>query len=265
LRATSCRSNDDIAFASNDLTDVRLHRSDNLSSITLWAPRLLTLNVQACYSLEDIVILEDHVLSAGLPADFAPTRFQLLTLNANLPPLLKASLLAHPRVAFGCGSDSDGEDLFGGHPAGGFLGAMPPGAGGMFGGMDAGGNLFEAMNPMEAMMGQLHGFMAGDGPMGPFGGVMGGEDGDEEDFLEVEGGGAEDALRMLFTEMAAAQMLGEDLFGEEEEDSEWETTDDEHSDTGDSGGDSDVGDSLEIIRNMAEPGNTVTITEIIDE
>eukprot|EP00873_Tetraselmis_striata_P004600 jgi/Tetstr1/424864/TSEL_001494.t1 len=79
-------SNNAIAFASNALTDIKLHRSDSLSAIELWAPRLQSLNVQACYWLEEITILESHPLAAELPAGFTPTRFQLYTVNASLTP-----------------------------------------------------------------------------------------------------------------------------------------------------------------------------------
>ena len=139
-----------IAFASNHLTDIKLHRSDSLSSIDLYAPRLLNLNLQACFGLELIRIRDAHpTLSGDLPDGFQPTRFLVSTVNANLEPRLVRYLKQHPRANFE--NDEDEDDGFG-----------------MGGGM---------MNPMEAMFRQMRRSM---------GGVSMGADDDDEDYDEDE-------------------------------------------------------------------------------
>lgn len=203
-------SNKDIEFASNSLTDIRLHRSDALSTITLWAPRLQHLNVQACYSLDEINILEDHELKSDLPEGFTPTRFQITTLNANLSPELLVELRRNPRVIFGHGGDSNGSE-------GG-------GADGFFGGggypMDGGSH-----NPMEALFAHLQGMMAG---------------------------------------QAMGEFSGGDFFDDDEE-SEWETTDGEYCSSAEEHDDDSVeyGDDYYSGGFAANPG--VTITEILGE
>jgi len=139
-----------IAFASNHLTDIKLHRSDLLRSIDLYAPRLLNLNLQACYGLASIRIKETHAtLSDELPEGFQPTRFSVSAMNANLEPRLVRYLQQHPRANFEYDDGSDDEY-----------------------GMGGGG-----MNPMEAMFRQMHAQMHG-GPM--FGDEFDDDDDDDE-------------------------------------------------------------------------------------
>ena len=61
-----------LTFASNHLVRIKLHRSDILSELTIWAPALEELNLQACYDLERLYILEDHALND-------PRRFKVST------------------------------------------------------------------------------------------------------------------------------------------------------------------------------------------
>ena len=60
-----------ITFASNKLKTIRLHRADNLSRLTVYAPRLTMLNLQSAYSLSTVSFLESHpTLSKSLPKNF---------------------------------------------------------------------------------------------------------------------------------------------------------------------------------------------------
>ena len=100
---------DCLCFASNDLTEVSLHRSDSLNGVSLWAPRLRSLNLQACYSIEEVEILDDHPLKAELPFGFPWTRFLVITQNANISPEALAYLGSHPRVELDHDSDLEGD------------------------------------------------------------------------------------------------------------------------------------------------------------
>jgi hypothetical protein len=55
----------ELSFASNDLEVVKLHRAELLQHLSLWAPALRHLHLQACYDLEELEILEDHKLSSA--------------------------------------------------------------------------------------------------------------------------------------------------------------------------------------------------------
>ena len=80
-----------LRFASNDLKSLRLHRSDTLCGLEVWAPRLERLNLQACYDLDFVKVLADHPLRAALPDGTAFSRFTVRLVNASqeaIPMLL---------------------------------------------------------------------------------------------------------------------------------------------------------------------------------
>eukprot|EP00288_Rhodomonas_lens_P007864 CAMPEP_0177723678 /NCGR_PEP_ID=MMETSP0484_2-20121128/18335_1 /TAXON_ID=354590 /ORGANISM="Rhodomonas lens, Strain RHODO" /LENGTH=272 /DNA_ID=CAMNT_0019236119 /DNA_START=420 /DNA_END=1234 /DNA_ORIENTATION=- len=75
---------DELHFASNALTDIDLHSSDSLDTLSIWAPNLARLGVQACYGLNNIRFLDTHPLAAALPPDHTPPRIQVNAANACL-------------------------------------------------------------------------------------------------------------------------------------------------------------------------------------
>lgn len=78
---------EELYFASNHLETIKLWRSDNLEAISVWAPNLEYLNLQACFNLEWITLLKSHPdLSKELPKRHKPSWFKVNTLNANLSP-----------------------------------------------------------------------------------------------------------------------------------------------------------------------------------
>lgn len=50
----------EIAFYGNALTKIDLHRAECLTSLTIYAPTLVELNLQACYALEEIKFLRNY-------------------------------------------------------------------------------------------------------------------------------------------------------------------------------------------------------------
>jgi len=76
---------DELCFASNELEIIDLHRSDSLDGISIWAPNLQKLDLQACYCLDKIKILKEHPkLSKELPVGHKPSTFTVNTLYANI-------------------------------------------------------------------------------------------------------------------------------------------------------------------------------------
>jgi len=87
-------------FASNDLESIRLHRAEFLSDLTVYAPRLQSLNLQACYGFDgNLRILDRHAqLSKDLPRNFQQTKFEVVTTNSCLSNSAQATLESHPRI-----------------------------------------------------------------------------------------------------------------------------------------------------------------------
>lgn len=76
---------EELRFASNMLEIIDLHRSDGLEALSIWAPNLQHLGLQACYCMEKITVLKEHPkLSKELPVGHIPTTFTVNTLNANI-------------------------------------------------------------------------------------------------------------------------------------------------------------------------------------
>ena len=130
-------------FASNHLKTIRLHRSDTLSAVSacacmrdlsilhsvvdhhaclfrrlcrlfrfnrhqfsVWSPVLQSLDLQACYSLEKIRLLDKHALAAVLPDDFRPSRnIRINLLNACVDRSLLEELSSNPRIGQVSGVD----------------------------------------------------------------------------------------------------------------------------------------------------------------
>ncbi|KAL3910398.1 MAG: hypothetical protein SGPRY_009072 [Prymnesium sp.] len=89
---------DSLAFASNKLHTIDLHRSDSLRSLSMWAPNLRHLGLQACYGLDRLHFLKTHPLAALLPADHVTPTLEVNTVNASLSASATRALNAHPKV-----------------------------------------------------------------------------------------------------------------------------------------------------------------------
>lgn len=88
-----------LGFFSNQLRTIRLHRAELLQRIDLWAPRLVRLDVQAAYDLNEIYFLKEHSLSAQLPPNFVCNEeLDVNYTNAILGEQAVAELNAHPRI-----------------------------------------------------------------------------------------------------------------------------------------------------------------------
>ncbi|CAE8598647.1 unnamed protein product [Polarella glacialis] len=101
----------ELVFAGRELQTVKLHRSDCLSAVSIWAPQLLSLNLQACYAIQKVTILDEHEMKAQLPICSDVSRRIVVNLeNASVPQRVIDYLLAHPRVSQVEGIDDDEED-----------------------------------------------------------------------------------------------------------------------------------------------------------
>ena len=84
---------EELNFSSNHLKSIKLHRSESLRVLSIWAPNLEHLNLQGCYSLDRIRILTAHpILGEDLPRNHIPSKFSVNIRNANLSPSAMASL-----------------------------------------------------------------------------------------------------------------------------------------------------------------------------
>ena len=92
-------SNQKLSFASPELVCIDLQRSDSLSALSIWAPKLFHFGLQACYNIETIDFLESHPLASSLPPNFkCTTRMVVNTVNAVLSHKAKRALHNHPRA-----------------------------------------------------------------------------------------------------------------------------------------------------------------------
>jgi hypothetical protein len=117
----------EIVFISTQLEHIRIHRADCLQEFAVYSPVLRNLDLQACYDIQCIGILEEW---DGFPKidNTTASKFRVNLLNACLPEGLEQALRDHERVERVDGADG-----------------MP--MGGLFG------------NPMEAFFAQMHGQM----------------------------------------------------------------------------------------------------------
>jgi len=202
----------ELHFASNDLTSVDLHRSDALDTLTLYAPYLESLGLQACYGLETLTFRKTHpTLSALLPAGHVPPPLSVNTTNANLSRQAKMALRNHGNVVpsrsrhqgmpteslfasmggmmggggFGDGFDEEDDDDYDNDDDDDDEGMMPPGFAGMPPGFAQMMQMMQGAGPNgEGLPPELMQMMMG---MGGMPGVhMGMDDEDEDDEGEEE-------------------------------------------------------------------------------
>jgi len=75
------------------------YRSDDLTYLKIWAPNLESLNLQACYSIEEVKILDNKPNGYTGPAysfSGTPAKYRVNCLNTSRP---KGNVLVHPRCA----------------------------------------------------------------------------------------------------------------------------------------------------------------------
>ncbi len=87
----------EMVFASSSLRHIRLHRAELLTDLTVYAPNLETLDLGACYGLEEIVLADTHPNRSQNP-NGKLTKFDCIITNACLSDGAKRYLKRHPRV-----------------------------------------------------------------------------------------------------------------------------------------------------------------------
>ena len=87
-----------IHFASTELKSLSIRRSDCLSKLSVYAPRLEKLELIACYDLESVKILNSHRLSSQLQPGTVPTIFTVNLENSLCSNRLMTYFQQHPRV-----------------------------------------------------------------------------------------------------------------------------------------------------------------------
>lgn len=101
----------ELTFAGNNLKIINLHRSDCLRKITIWAPSLEHLGLQACYDIDCVILLRAHpILSKDLSKWHKPTNFTVNTRNCDISESALASLQESGRCTIE--EDSDEDDFF---------------------------------------------------------------------------------------------------------------------------------------------------------
>lgn len=96
----------ELNFAGNDLQTIRLHRADCLESVSIYAPRLKELILQACYDLTEggITILDTHPDFIRPPG--RGSNFKVDTTNSCINESIVRTLKGNPRVIWS-GPDDD--------------------------------------------------------------------------------------------------------------------------------------------------------------
>ena len=100
----------ELHFASNELETIRLHRAELMCYLSVYAPKLKMLNLQACYDLNEIKLLDEHpnfIKPAG-----AGSKFTVDTTNACITRSIANTLEQNPRVEW-IGRDDDDDMMFG--------------------------------------------------------------------------------------------------------------------------------------------------------
>mmetsp|Transcript_4151 Transcript_4151/g.5617 ORF Transcript_4151/g.5617 Transcript_4151/m.5617 type:complete len:411 (+) Transcript_4151:212-1444(+) len=91
-----------MSFASNALQTIDLHRADRLEELSIWAPRLKFLGLQACPSVRKIDMIQCHALRRRLPFDFRVNHDLLVQCkNSQISTEAFHALRSYPRVTFG--------------------------------------------------------------------------------------------------------------------------------------------------------------------
>jgi len=97
----------ELRFASNDLRYIRLHRAECLESLSIYAPKLEYLNLQACYGMQGhLSILETHPNFTRPPGN--PSSFVVDVTNACISTSILHTLQSNSRITYeGYESDDD--------------------------------------------------------------------------------------------------------------------------------------------------------------
>jgi len=91
-----------ISFASNELQTIDLHRADRLEELSVWAPRLKFLGLQACPNVRRINMIRSHALRRRLPFDFRVNHDLFVQCkNSQISSQAFHVLRSYPRVIFG--------------------------------------------------------------------------------------------------------------------------------------------------------------------
>ena len=96
----------ELHFAGNELRYIRLHRAELLESLSIYAPKLDSLSVQACYGLNGhLKILDTHPNFTRPPG--RPSTFVVDATNACLSRCFRHTLENNPRIVY---EDNDSDD-----------------------------------------------------------------------------------------------------------------------------------------------------------
>lgn len=87
-----------VHFASTELKYLNIRRSDCLSKLSVYAPKLEKLDLIACYDLESVKILNSHHTSSQLQPGTVPTIFTVNLENSICSDRLMTYFQQHPRV-----------------------------------------------------------------------------------------------------------------------------------------------------------------------
>jgi len=93
-----CQTTVSFAIAGPFLEFIDLHRNVCIRSLSVWAPRLRHLGLQACVSLKRIDFPETHPLATQFPLPAAPTIFEVNAKNARLGSTALQALRSNPRA-----------------------------------------------------------------------------------------------------------------------------------------------------------------------
>jgi len=87
-----------ISFAGNELQSIRLHRAECMCDLSIYAPNLQDLSLQACYDLSSggVTFLDSYPNFTRPPGK--GSKFTVDTTNACLSQAIVRTLESHPRV-----------------------------------------------------------------------------------------------------------------------------------------------------------------------
>jgi len=84
-------------------TDLNFWRSDDISSLKIYAPRLQSLNLRACYSMKNLSFgkrgKKEHA-AWNLKSPLKPTSFTINVVNSGIQGNCRKFIKSHPRVSF---------------------------------------------------------------------------------------------------------------------------------------------------------------------
>eukprot|EP00918_Siedleckia_nematoides_P016154 GHVU01034801.1.p1 GENE.GHVU01034801.1~~GHVU01034801.1.p1 ORF type:complete len:421 (-),score=39.18 GHVU01034801.1:247-1509(-) len=87
-----------LKMASNELQSVRLHRAESTEILDIWAPNLVTLDLQAAWEMKELNILTTHRMARELPPGHQPSKFDLNIENCSFSGSQVETFESHPRV-----------------------------------------------------------------------------------------------------------------------------------------------------------------------